>query len=96
MVEPDQPAHAILKAVEDKVVGARGGCAGVFGATEEAGASGLRLVRETDIAGTTSVLDLSRYGADGAGLLTFRDPLSDRIPGAAVRAVPTRPRGSGP
>lgn len=70
IVKTDHPAHALFKAVEDKVV-VCGGCADVFGATEEAEASGLSLVREKDIPGTTGVIDLSRYVADGARLVTF-------------------------
>ena len=71
VVKPDHPAHAIFKAVEDKVLGVCGGCADVFGATKEAEASGLRLVHEEEIPGTTGVLDLSRYVADGMRLVTF-------------------------
>lgn len=71
VARPDHPAHALYKAVEDKVVGVCGGCADVFGAREDAEASGLRLVREKDVPGTTGVIDLSRYVAEGARLLTF-------------------------
>lgn len=71
VVKPDHPANALFKAVEDKVVGVCGGCADVFGATAEAEASGLMLVREQDIPGTTGVLDLSRYVSEGARLVTF-------------------------
>lgn len=71
VVKPDHPAHAAFKAVEDKVRGVCGGCADVFGATEGAEASGLKLVRDTDIPGTTGVLDLSAYIAAGDTLVTF-------------------------
>lgn len=71
IVKSDHPAHALFKSVEDKVAGVCGGCADVFGAKEEAEASGLKLVREKDIPGTTGVLDLSRYVSNGTRLVTF-------------------------
>lgn len=67
----DHAAHALFEAVKDRVVGVCGGCADVFGATAEAEASGLALVRERDIPGTTGVLDLSKYVTGDARLVTF-------------------------
>lgn len=64
------PAHGLYEAVKDRAV-ICGGCADVFGATEGAVASGLKLVRERDIPGTAGVADLSRYLADDAHVVSF-------------------------
>jgi hypothetical protein len=53
------------------VAGVCGGCADVFGATEAAAATGLPLRRELKLPGTTGILDLSRYLADGYRMVTF-------------------------
>ncbi|OFW99754.1 MAG: hypothetical protein A3E78_07160 [Alphaproteobacteria bacterium RIFCSPHIGHO2_12_FULL_63_12] len=68
---PAHPANALYKAVEDKIAGACGGCADVFGATLGVKNAGLNLVREREIAGTTGILDLSRYLDEGWRLVTF-------------------------
>lgn len=71
LVKPDHPAHPLYHAVRDTVVGACGGCADVFGATAEAEAAGLPLIREKAIPGTAGIIDLSRYLDEGYRLLTF-------------------------
>jgi hypothetical protein len=71
IVAPTHPANALYQAVADKVAGVCGGCADVFGATEGAKATGLKLVREKEIPGTTGILDLSRYLDAGYRLVTF-------------------------
>lgn len=71
VTKPEHPAHALYHAVADKVAGVCGGCADVFGATEGVKATGLKLVRERDIAGVGSILDLSRYLDQGYRLVTF-------------------------
>jgi hypothetical protein len=71
IVKPDHPAHKLYEAISEKVDGICGGCADVFGATEEAKKTGHKLVRDKDIPGTSGILDLSRYLADGYRLLTF-------------------------
>lgn len=71
IVKPDHPANALYKAVEDRVSGVCGGCADVFGATDDVESSGLDLVREKDIPGTSGIIDLSKYLEDGNRLLTF-------------------------
>mgnify|MGYP005840582289 CR=1 FL=1 len=71
VVRPDHPAHELFKAVEDCIVGVCGGCADVFGATEDTKAAGLSLVREREIPGTSGVIDLSAYLEDGGRLLIF-------------------------
>jgi hypothetical protein len=71
VTKPAHPAHALYHAVADKVAGVCGGCADVFGATEGVKATGLTLVREREIAGVGSILDLSRYLDQGYRLVTF-------------------------
>lgn len=71
IVKPDHPAHGLYGAVKDTVVGVCGGCADVFGATADVKATGLSLVREKEIPGTTGIVDLSRYLDEGYRLLTF-------------------------
>ncbi len=71
LVKPDHPAHALYKAVKGTVVGACGGCADVFGATEDARAAGFNLINDKAIPGTPGILDLSKYLDQGYRLLTF-------------------------
>lgn len=71
VVKPDHPANALFDAVKDTVVGVCQGCADVFGATDEAKASGLTLVDEKAIPGTSGIIDLSKYLDDGYRVLTF-------------------------
>lgn len=71
VTKPAHPAHALYHAVADKVVGVCGGCADVFGATDAAKATGLPLVRDKQIPGTSGILDLSRYLDQGYRLVTF-------------------------
>ncbi len=68
---PAHPANAIYNEVRDKVAGVCGGCADVFGAADGARGAGVKLIREKAIAGTTGILDLSRYLDDGWRLVTF-------------------------
>jgi hypothetical protein len=66
----DHAAHALFAAVADKVL-VCGGCADAFGATAQAEYTGVKLVRDKQIPGTTGVLDLSRYLDEDARLVTF-------------------------
>lgn len=61
IAQPGHPAHGLYQAVLDKVAGVCGACADVFGATAGVKTTGLKLVREKDIPGVGSVLDLSGY-----------------------------------
>lgn len=70
VAKPDHPGHALYDAVKDRAV-ICGGCADVFGAADAASSTGLELVREKDIPGTTGVIDLSKYLADGARIVSF-------------------------
>ncbi len=71
LVKPAHPAHQLFQAVADKVAGICGGCADVFGATQEATATGIPLIREKAIPGTSGIADLSKYLDEGAQVLTF-------------------------
>lgn len=71
VTQPAHPAHVLYHAVADKVAGVCGGCADVFGATEGAQSTGLALVRERQVPGTSGILDLSRYLDQGFRLVTF-------------------------
>ena len=64
------PAHALYEAVQDRIV-ACGGCADVFGAGAGLAPTGIALVRDMSIPGTTGVLDLSRHLEAGHRLVTF-------------------------
>lgn len=71
VVRPDHPAHALYGAVKDTVVGACRGCADVFGATDAVAATGLPLIDEKAIPGTSGIVDLSKYLDAGYRVLTF-------------------------
>jgi hypothetical protein len=71
LVRADHAAHALYEAVKDVVAGVCGGCADVFGATEDARKTGLKLDYEKAIPGTPGVLDLSSYLDQGYSLVTF-------------------------
>ncbi|BBU61718.1 hypothetical protein MSC49_16530 [Methylosinus sp. C49] len=71
LVKADHAAHALYEAVKDVVAGVCGGCADVFGATEDARKTGLKLDYEKAIPGTPGVLDLSSYLDQGYSLVTY-------------------------
>jgi sulfur relay (sulfurtransferase) complex TusBCD TusD component (DsrE family) len=71
IVKPAHPAHALFQAIADNVAGICGGCADVFGATDGASATGIAMIREKAIPGTSGIADLSRYLDDGYRLVTF-------------------------
>lgn len=70
LAKPEHPAHALYAAVLDRIV-ACGGCADVFGAGAGLAPTGVRLVRDMSIPGTSGVLDLSRHLEAGHRLVTF-------------------------
>lgn len=71
IVKAAHPAHALFQAVADKVAGICGGCADVFGATDAASATGITMIREKAIPGTSGIADLSHYLDNGYRLVTF-------------------------
>src|SRR5215813_668224 len=68
--QPDHPAHALYKAVEDKVAGASSACADVFGARADAQANGFTLLTGNAVPGTSGLPSLATYAADGP-VITF-------------------------
>lgn len=70
LVKPEHPGHALYEAVLDHIV-ACGGCSDVFGAGAGLAPTGIELVRDKTIPGTTGVLDLSRHLDAGHTLVTF-------------------------
>lgn len=71
IVKPAHPAHTLFQAVADKVAGICGGCADVFSANEGATTTGLAMLRDKAIPGTSGVADLSRYIDEGYRIVTF-------------------------
>ncbi len=71
IANPTHPANALYNTVRDRVAGICGGCADVFGAADAAKTTGLKLVHEKAIPGTSGILDLSRYLDEGYRLVTF-------------------------
>ena len=65
------PAHALYNSVRDVVQGASCGCAEVFGAKEGAASCGVPLKNDHALAGTTGLLSLRRYLADGWNTVVF-------------------------
>jgi hypothetical protein len=71
LTKTDHPAHALYKAVEDKVAGVSAGCAVAFGATDEAERNGFSLITTNPVPGTPGLPSLANYVADGYSVLTF-------------------------
>lgn len=71
VINEDHPANPLFKAVKDKLIGVCGGCADVFDTDNEIENTDIPLIRQTDIPGTTGIIDLSKYLEDGYRILTF-------------------------
>jgi hypothetical protein len=67
----DHPAHALYQEVEGAVAGVSCGCADVFGGREEAEASGLDLITDNPVPGTTGLPSLAALASEGRSILTF-------------------------
>jgi hypothetical protein len=67
----DHPAHALYKAVEDKVAGVSSGCADVFGARGDAQRNGFSLITTNAVPGTSGLPSLATYASLGYTILTF-------------------------
>lgn len=65
--QANHPANALYKAVEDKIEGISCGCADVFGASP----SGLDLVKDNKIPGTTGLPSFVKLQKEGYNILTF-------------------------
>jgi len=71
LAQPDHPAYGLFQEVRDVVAGVSCGCAEVFGATGDAQACGLPLLRDHPLPGTPGVAGLRALAADGYQILTF-------------------------
>jgi len=65
------PAHALYAEVSAKIDGVCGGCADIFGATEEAEEAHLPLLRDVKVPGTGGLTSLGRYLEDGYRVISF-------------------------
>ncbi len=71
LTQADHPAHALYKAVEDKIAGASAACSVFFGAQEEAQRNGFSLIANNPVPGTPGLPSLASYASDGYTILTF-------------------------
>jgi hypothetical protein len=71
LTKADHPAHALYKAIEDKVAGVSSGCADVFGARTDAEQNGFSLIAGNAVPGTSGLPSLATYASDGYAILTF-------------------------
>jgi hypothetical protein len=71
LTQSEHPAHALYKAVEDKVAGASAACSVFFGAQDEAQRNGFSLIANNPVPGTPGLPSLASYAADGYTILTF-------------------------
>jgi hypothetical protein len=71
LLKNDHPAHGLYQAVADKVEGVSCGCADVFGSSEEAVKSGLELIKDNKVPGTSGLPSFRNLIVDGYTILTF-------------------------
>lgn len=71
VTDANHPAHALYKAVEDKVAGVSCGCADVFGARDDAVKSGFDLVKGNAIPGTSGLPSLHALAVRGFQIMVF-------------------------
>lgn len=71
LVKPGHPAHTLYNAVKDKVAGVSCGCTDVFGAAEGVARSGLDLIKENMVPGTSGFPSLQKLVRDGYSVVTF-------------------------
>lgn len=67
----DHPAHALFEEVKDSIAGVSCGCADVFGSSEGAKSSGVNLLTDNSIPGTTGMASLRKYVSEGYTVLSF-------------------------
>jgi hypothetical protein len=70
LANPDHPAHALYKTVEDSIGGASAGCATVFGARADVEREDLSLITTNPVPGTPGLPSLAEYVSEGP-VLTF-------------------------
>jgi hypothetical protein len=71
LAKVSHPANGLYNAARDLVVGASCACGEVFGATESLKASGVTEIKNNAIPGTSGLLSLRRYLAEGWQVLIF-------------------------
>jgi hypothetical protein len=69
--DPGHPAHGLFELVRDRVAGVSCGCAGVFGATDDATSAGMALVSENQVPGTSGLPSLRKWLIERSPVLTF-------------------------
>jgi hypothetical protein len=69
--DPEHPVHGLFELVKDRVSGVSCGCANVFGAAEDVTASGLELISENQVPGTTGLPSLRKWLVEGNPVLIF-------------------------
>lgn len=65
------PANGVYNEVRELVVGASRACASAFGASESIAACGIESKADNPVVGTSGVISLRRYLAEGWQLLIF-------------------------
>lgn len=71
LANPKHLLHGLYLAISDKIEGACGGCADVFGATPDVEEVGLPLLRSLQVPGTNGVTSLGQYIRDGYTIISF-------------------------
>ncbi len=71
LTKADHPAHALYKAVEDKVAGVSSACTDFFGARDDAERNGFSLITTNAVPGTSGLPSLATYASEGYTILTF-------------------------
>ena len=71
LASPEHPAHDVYERVRHTVAGTSGACASVFGAFESVQASGLDLIEDNPLPGTSGLASLRALVDDGYTILSF-------------------------
>jgi len=65
------PAYDLYNALKEQVAGVSSGCADVFGASEDAVASGFELIKDCPIPGTSGVAGVNKFLTSGTTVLSY-------------------------
>ncbi|MGK8503581.1 hypothetical protein [Nocardia asiatica] len=68
---PDHPAYEVYQAVRHTIAGASCGCADVFGSSQGVQASGIDLIKDNPLPGTSGLASLRALVDDGYRILSF-------------------------
>jgi hypothetical protein len=71
LASPVHPAHEVYEAVRHTIAGASCGCADLFGASASVAASGLELIKDNPLPGTSGVASLRALADGGYTILSF-------------------------